>query len=58
MREPIRWEAGERAFRENWAVPGAFIFVYAAVIWAKWLRRCLADSWRWLRSQPLSAQDA
>lgn len=39
MKEPVRWEVGERIFAEARAVSGLFVFVYAAVIGWKWVVR-------------------
>lgn len=46
MREPIRWEAGDRLYKEASWLPGLFVFVYAAVIGWKWLVRLLSPRQR------------
>jgi hypothetical protein len=48
--EEVRWELGERIYRDSWAVPGLFIFVYAGVIGWKHLKRGMVRAW--LRYRP------
>jgi hypothetical protein len=42
--DEIRWPLGEAVMQNNRFVPGAFIFVYAAVIGWKHLRRLVTRS--------------
>lgn len=47
--DEIRWEAGERVMAESSFVPGLFIFVYAAVLGAKWSVRAVRKGWAVVR---------
>jgi hypothetical protein len=42
----IRWLEGERIFKETPWLPGFFIFVFAAVIFAKWTGHVCLEAWR------------
>ena len=46
MGTEIRWLAGERFFERNSWVPGLFVFVFAAVIGAKWIGHFVMCGWR------------
>ena len=46
---PIRWRVGEEIYKTTPALPGLFIFVYAAVIGAKWIGHFAMILWRRLR---------
>ena len=47
---PIRWKTGEAIYRNYPALPGLFVFVYAAVVGAKWLGHFAMIAWRRLRA--------
>ena len=49
---PIRWKAGERIYRETSWLPGFFIFMYAAVLGAKWVGHGAMILWRRTRRSP------
>ena len=47
--QEVRWELGEAVLNNNKAVPGGFIFVYAAVIGWKHLARAVRRGHGWVR---------
>jgi hypothetical protein len=51
-RDPIRWELGDRIFERSPVLVGAFVWVYAVVVIAKWLARLAGDLRRSLRPPP------
>lgn len=46
----IRWKAGEEIYERNSWLPGLFIFVFAAVIGAKWIGHFYMCGYRAYRS--------
>lgn len=46
MGTEIRWKTGERIFENSHWVPGAFIFVYAAVLFGMWVAHITQPLWK------------